>query len=450
MKKYNYEAINYEVMTDTKRQYESLNQLKAAINHSISNQYMVAQEDDISQPMAEISNTRYIVSGKRSFEAAKTYAREKKVAVLNFANSHSIGGAPYTAGAQEESLCRCSTLLPCLEAMNKAFYERHRQLYDARIIDFRGNDDLIYTPDVVVFKTDERTEPVYPKMMPENEWYRVNVITSAAPEIKNHHLPNNYEAIITSRIKKILDVAAKEKNEVLILGAWGCGDFRNPADVVARVFFSLLKNYNFDIVEFACYKQNVGDSAFAKLCPTASITLKDEEIGNTREEIIRLLQSTHRENIEQVIDFLDKNDYFNAPASVNYHNNFQGGLAKHSLEVYREAVELNKDMGMPATSIILCSLLHDICKCDQYIISNGKVTHVDENMMKGHGRRSMYMLIRECQLPLNYNEAMAIWWHMGEYERSKKWCADEYEKSKTIPLCSLIQEADKRAALKAL
>jgi hypothetical protein len=78
------------------------------------------------------------------------------------------------------------------------------------------------------------------------------------------------------------------------------------------------------------------------------------------------------------------------------------------------------------------------------------VTHVDENMMKGHGRRSMYMLIRECQLPLNYNEAMAIWWHMGEYERSKKWCADEYEKSKTIPLCSLIQEADKRAALKAL
>ena len=57
MKKYNYEAINYEVMTDTKRQYESLNQLKAAINHSISNQYMVAQEDDISQPMAVIHFT---------------------------------------------------------------------------------------------------------------------------------------------------------------------------------------------------------------------------------------------------------------------------------------------------------------------------------------------------------------------------------------------------------
>ena len=265
---YNYRAINYEVMTDTKRQYESLDQLRAAINHSISNQYMVAQEDDISQPVPEISNTKYIVSGKRSFEAAKAYARDKKVAVLNFANNHSIGGAPYSAGAQEESLCRCSTLLPCLEAMRVAFYERHRRMYDARVIDFRGNDDLIYTPGVVVFKTDERTNPTKPVMMPEEEWYRVNVITCAAPQIGDHHLPNNYEELIASRIKKILDVAAREKNEVLILGAWGCGAFRNPSNVVARVFFSLLRNYNFEIVEFAlCSNDDVCNSVFAKQCP---------------------------------------------------------------------------------------------------------------------------------------------------------------------------------------
>ena len=247
---YNYRAINYEVMTDTKRQYESLDQLRAAINHSISNQYMVAQEDDISQPVPEISNTKYIVSGKRSFEAAKAYARDKKVAVLNFANNHSIGGAPYSAGAQEESLCRCSTLLPCLEAMRVAFYERHRRMYDARVIDFRGNDDLIYTPGVVVFKTDERTNPIKPVMMPEEEWYRVNVITCAAPQIGDHHLPNNYEELIASRIKKILDA------------------FRNPSNVVARVFFSLLRNYNFEIVEFAlCSNDDVCNSVFAKQCP---------------------------------------------------------------------------------------------------------------------------------------------------------------------------------------
>ena len=85
-------------------------------------------------------------------------------------------------------------------------------------MDYMGNDDLIYTPDVVVFKTDERTEPIYPKLMEPNEWYKVDIITSAAPELFRviHSIPiEEYERVITSRIKKILDVAAKEKDEVL-------------------------------------------------------------------------------------------------------------------------------------------------------------------------------------------------------------------------------------------
>ena len=73
--------------------------------------------------------------------------------------------------------------------------------------------------------------------------------------------------MITSRIKKILDVAAREHNEVLILGAWGCGAFKNPTDIVARVFFSLLEDYNFETVEFALStKGDVSDSPFAKYC----------------------------------------------------------------------------------------------------------------------------------------------------------------------------------------
>jgi len=59
------------------------------------------------EPIPNINNTRYIVSGKRSFETAKEYTG-KKVAVLNYANNHSTGDAPFSAGAQEESLCRCT------------------------------------------------------------------------------------------------------------------------------------------------------------------------------------------------------------------------------------------------------------------------------------------------------------------------------------------------------
>ena len=129
-----------------------------------------------------------------------------------------------------------------------------------------GNDDLIYTPDVVVFKTDERTVPVYPQMMEPKAWYKVNVITCAAPQLTGiSKLPANYESVIRSRIKKILDVAAKEGNEVVILGAWGCGAFKNPIEIVSRIFVELVKNYNFEIVEFALATTNdVRSSAFAR------------------------------------------------------------------------------------------------------------------------------------------------------------------------------------------
>lgn len=260
-----FRMINHEVMTDTKKRYESVAALREAVRSSIERQYMVAQEENIDQPIVENCLTKFVCSGKRSFEAAKAY-KGKKTAVLNFANAHSIGGAPFSAGAQEESLCRCSTLLPCLEAMRDVFYQKHRRLYEAGKIDAMGNDDLIYTPDVVVFKTDERTDPIYPKMMEPSEWYKVEVISCAAPEMmKMPRRPDNYEEIITSRIKKILDVAAKEKVEVLILGAWGCGAFRNDLNVVANAFNTLLRNYNFEVAEYALSSESiVCNSPFAK------------------------------------------------------------------------------------------------------------------------------------------------------------------------------------------
>ena len=262
---FNYRQINYEVMSDTAHCCETMPELMKAIEHSIAKQFMVAEEDVIDRPTPDTNGTEYIVSGKRSFEAAKAY-RGRKVAVLNYANNLYIGGAPYSAGAQEESLCRCSTLLPCLRAMREPFYKKHHDMYVSHKMDFMGNDDLIYTPDVVVFKSDERTDPVYPRMMQHDEWFKVNVITCAAPQMQGAvRRPSNYEDAIRSRIKKILDVAAKEGNEVVILGAWGCGAFKNSIEVVSKIFVELLKNYNFEIVEFALATRNdVGSSAFAR------------------------------------------------------------------------------------------------------------------------------------------------------------------------------------------
>lgn len=169
-------------MPDTVHQYQTIPELKEGILQTTEKQYMVSHHESLDVPVTSDSQTKYIISGKRSFEAASAY-KGKKVAVLNYANNHSIGGAPFSAGAQEESLCRCSTLLPCITAMKDAFYEKHiKQLQDGEI-DYMGNDDLIYSPNVIEFKTDKRTIPVHPQMMDKENWFQVDVITCAAPEM---------------------------------------------------------------------------------------------------------------------------------------------------------------------------------------------------------------------------------------------------------------------------
>ena len=258
--------INREVMLDTQHQYRTEPELATAVRTSIARQYMVAQEDTIVVETVANSDTQYVLSGKRSFEAAKGYSG-KRVAVLNFANNHNIGGAPFSASAQEESLCRCSTLLPCLEAMRKVFYEYHSKLYMAGRLDYMGNDDIIYTPDVVVFKSDERSDLIIPRMMPREQWYKVDVITCAAPQLNRARRPANYKAIISRRIKRILDTAAKAGAQVLILGKWGCGAFGNSLEVVASTFMTLLRNYNFEVVEFAlATRGNLDNDIFAQVC----------------------------------------------------------------------------------------------------------------------------------------------------------------------------------------
>ena len=78
-------------------------------------------------------------------------------------------------------------------------------------------------------------------------------------------MPNDYEAQITRRIKRILDVAANAGAEVLILGKWGCGAFKNPVNVVARVFKTLMKDYNFETVEFAlATRGDINNDVFAQ------------------------------------------------------------------------------------------------------------------------------------------------------------------------------------------
>ena len=92
--------------------------------------------------------------------------------------------------------------------------------------------------------------------------------------------------------------------------------------------------------------------------------MPNETINEQKELFINLLRSTNREGIEDLIDFLEnKSDFFTAPASSKFHNNFEGGLLDHTLNVYKNFKKLleMKNIQMEEDSIIITSLCHDLC-----------------------------------------------------------------------------------------
>lgn len=176
-------------------------------------------------------------------------------------------------------------------------------------------------------------------------------------------------------------------------------------------------------------------------------------------EIDTLLYATHRPGIEIVIDHLhgNKEAFYKAPASVKHHNNFYGGLAKHSMEVYQQAIKQydqfrksETPLGFDRNSVTLCSLLHDVCKMDEYIINRdtNRPEHTNEWRKDGpHGIKSLRQL-KSWKLQLTDEEEKAIAWHMGNHAKdAEAEFGTTYDKVCTsLLLVKLIHESDSRAA----
>lgn len=257
---------NAEIFRDTEYRYKFDSELIDIVQESTQNQVFIPEKSAVNfteQPKTD--KAKIVVSGKRSLEAAEVYAKQgKKVCVLNFASATNPGGGVVNgSSAQEECICRCTTLYPCLNKNDlwTSFYAPHR-----KAANLLYNNDCIYTPDVCVFKSDTN----FPEPLPRDEWWKVNILTCAAPNLRerpsnpmNPHAgykrakvtPTELETLLTSRIKRIFEIAVANKNEVLILGAFGCGAFRNPPEIVAKVFYNVMQDYleYFDTIEYAVY-----------------------------------------------------------------------------------------------------------------------------------------------------------------------------------------------------
>lgn len=221
------------------------------------------------------------VTRNRTFEAAYNLFRQHtdaRVGVLNFASAVNPGGGVSNgSSAQEECLCRCSTLYPCLQAPElwKNYYNYHRIRHDSYY-----TDRCVYIPDVIVLKSDID----WPERMPESERYKVDVITCAAPNLHGNRLAEqagmqctlsteDLHDLFKIRIEGIMRVGVQHQIDVLVLGAFGCGAFHNDPVMVAECFKEVLETYKyaFSKIEFAIFCQSSDDVNYQVF----SSTIKD-------------------------------------------------------------------------------------------------------------------------------------------------------------------------------
>lgn len=181
----------------------------------------------------------------------------------------------------------------------------------------------------------------------------------------------------------------------------------------------------------------------------------DRDRVNTFEN---LLLSTKREGIDGLLEFIRKSDFYTAPASTRFHLSREGGLLEHSLNVYdclrkKAETEQWKDILPGSDSIIIASLLHDLCKTYYYGVEmrNKKIdgswqsvpTYVVDNKIPyGHGEKSVMMI--EEYIKLKPVERYAIRWHMG-FSEPKELYNDIGKAFEKYPLAIALHEADLEA-----
>ena len=177
-----------------------------------------------------------------------------------------------------------------------------------------------------------------------------------------------------------------------------------------------------------------------------------------KEKFLELLKKVNREGINDLIDFIEKTDFFKAPASTRFHGDHEGGLVEHSIKVYeilKHKVETNiEPIKVSEESLIIIALLHDLCKANFYKVDYRNAKNalgvwekvpyytVDDTIPYGHGEKSVMMITE--YMKLTPEEKYCIRWHMGFTEPKEQYTTLGLAYKK-YPLALLTHEADLEA-----
>lgn len=172
-----------------------------------------------------------------------------------------------------------------------------------------------------------------------------------------------------------------------------------------------------------------------------------------KDEFIKIFtENVDRTGAKELLSWLEKTDFFTAPASTKYHCACENGLVMHSVSVFNTLMEKHFEEGVDSVeSFAICALLHDVCKAEFYKVSTRNVKNeltgqwekqpyyaIEDKFPFGHGEKSVFLIERFMRLHLD--EAMAIRWHMGSFDDNSGFTVSQaYEK---YPLAVKLHLAD--------
>lgn len=186
--------------------------------------------------------TRFEVTNDTTLAVARRLAEAHRVCALNFASArHPGGGFLNGARAQEESLCRATALYACIDG--NEMYAHHAPMPGGMYTNY-----ALYSPAVPVFKDDEG------ELL--NEPYLCGFVTAPAVNAGaiGRDEKRHVRGEMAARVRKVLAIMAGHGHGAVVLGAWGCGVFKNDPEMIADLFAGELRGRFagvFDVVAFA-------------------------------------------------------------------------------------------------------------------------------------------------------------------------------------------------------
>ena len=166
----------------------------------------------------------------------------------------------------------------------------------------------------------------------------------------------------------------------------------------------------------------------------------------------------HRDGIDELINWLERSDFFMAPASTKFHGSYESGLLEHSLDVYEclnNLVARYPSLNISEETVAICGLFHDLCKVNFYKKDKKRIKDIntgqwdtidtyiiDEKFPIGHGEKSC-IILQWFLKELRTDELLAIRYHMGGFDTVVK--GGDFSMSKAYdltPIAPMLHLAD--------